>query len=199
MVSTTHYYKRSEQQRPLWPLLLPCLLWLYPVSAQTENSPPFNIHSINVSRTQQHYQLDAVVDFNLNETVLNALHNGVSLTLETQMQLYRERPWIWDRNVSDITKRFRLRYFALSQLYLLTDLDSQERFSFVSLSAALYRLGHIQTPLAQLHQIMTGQVHYLRMRALLDIESLPAALRPLAYLSSHWRLKSKWKQWTIEL
>jgi len=198
MVSTTRYYKRPRQRR-LLPFLLPCLLWLYPVSGQTEDDPPFSIHSINVSRTQQEYLLDAVVDFDLNETVLNALHNGVSLTLEIQMQLYRQRPWIWDHNVSDISRRFRLRYFALSQLYLLTDLNNQERHSFVSLSAALYHLGHIQTPLAHLHEVLAGQQHYLRMRALLDIESLPAALRPLAYLSSHWRLKSKWKQWNIEI
>jgi len=197
MASTTRYYKKTRQHR-LLPLLLPCLLWLYPVSAQTEDNPPFNIHSMNVNRTQQEYLLDVVVDFDLNETVLNALHNGVSLTLEMQMQFYRQRPWIWDRNVTDISRRFRLRYFALSQLYLLTDLDKQERHSFVSLSAALSRLGHIQTPLAQLHEVLAGQQHYLRMRALLDIESLPAALRPLAYLSSHWRLKSKWKQWNIE-
>ena len=198
MASTTRYYKRPEQ-RQLLPILLPCLLWLYPAPALPEDSPPFHIHSVNLSRTQQEYQLDAVVDFDLNETVLNALHNGVSLTLEMQMQLYRQRPWIWDHSITDISRRFHLRYFALSQLYLLTELESQERHSFVSLNAALYRLGHIQTPLAQLHEVMTGQQHYLRMRVQLEIESLPAALRPLAYLSSHWRLKSQWKQWNLQL
>lgn len=197
MASTTQHYKRPEQRR-LLPLILPCLLLLYPAVGQAEDKPPFSIRDIKVERTEQDYQLNAVVDFDLNETVLNALHNGVSLTIELQMQLYREREWMWDKNVSDITRRFRLRYFALSQLYLLTDLDDQSRHSFVSLRAALYRLGHLQTPLAQLHEVMAGQAHYLRMRTLLDIESLPAPLRPLAYLSSHWRLKSKWKLWTIE-
>ncbi|MDH5182954.1 MAG: DUF4390 domain-containing protein [Gammaproteobacteria bacterium] len=198
MASTTQYYTRPEQRRFL-PLLLPCLLLIYPVTGQTEEPPPFSVRSISVNRSQQDYLLDSIVDFNLNETVLNALHNGVSLTLVMQMQLYRERKWLWDKNVSDITRRFSLRYFALSQLYLLTDLESQDRHSFVTLGAALYHLGHMQTPLAPLHEIMAGQSHYLRMQTLLDIESLPASLRPLAYLSSHWRLKSKWKQWPIEI
>lgn len=197
MASTTQLYISSRQQY-LLSLLLPCLFLLYPASGQAGDKQTFAIHSIVLKRTQHAWLLDSVVDFDLNETVLNALHNGVSLTLEMQMQLYRERKWLWDKGISNITRRFRLRYFALSQLYLLTDLDNQSRYSFVSLSAALYRLGHLQTPLASLHEVMAGQAHYLRMRTLLDIESLPAPLRPLAYLSSHWRLKSTWTVWPIE-
>ena len=31
-----------------------------------------------------------------------------------------------------------------------------------------------------------------------DIEALPAPLRPVAYLSSPWRLTSEWYEWPLE-
>ena len=200
MVSTTHCYKRAERRHFL-SFALCCVLLSYPLLAGTDEneSGPFTIRSVSVERTQQEYLLDSIVDFNLNPTVLEALHNGVSITLQMQIEFYREREWMWDKAVSNIDRHFRLRYFALSQLYLLTDLESQSRYSFASLNAALYRLGHMQTSLAPLHQVMAGQPHTLRMRILLDIEALPAPLRPLAYLSSPWRLKSKWYTWPIQI
>ena len=44
--------------------------------------------------------------------------------------------------------------------------------------------------------LLEGEKHYmLYVRARLDIEALPSPLRPLAYLSSLWRLESEWYRW----
>ena len=45
---------------------------------------------------------------------------------------------------------------------------------------------------------LAAQGEYLvRMRAHLDIETLPAPLRPVAYTSPSWHLNSGWTTWTI--
>ena len=60
-------------------------------------------------------------------------------------------------------------------------------------------LGKIRNfPLLDEHLIGDKGHRYVRLRALLDIESLPSPMRPLAYLSSLWRLKSDWYEWPIE-
>lgn len=203
MASTTRYWKKTSWLAclpiaVLAPTLVLLLSWPPPALAESED-PPFIIQNAKVMRVEDSYQLSSVIDFDLNDTVLDALHNGVSLTIETQIRLYRERDWMWDKRVSSIDRRYRLRYFALSKLYLLTDLDDDNKRSYLTLNAALYNLGHFHTTLVERHDVLSGQPHYLRMRIFLDIESLPAPLRPLAYLSSRWRLTSKWYQWTLQL
>jgi hypothetical protein len=36
-----------------------------------------------------------------------------------------------------------------------------------------------------------------RLRLRLDIEALPAPLRPIAYISPSWRLSSGWYEWVF--
>ena len=195
MAFTTRYWKKTS-----WLPGMLALALIWPPAVQAESGDePFVIRSTKVMRVDDSYQMSSVIDFDLNDTVLDALHNGVSLTIETQIRLYRERDWMWDKQVSSISRRYRLRYFALSQLYLLTDLEDDSKRSFLTLEAALYNLGHFHTTLVERHEVLSGQPHYLRMRIFLDIESLPAPLRPLAYMSSRWRLKSNWYQWTLQL
>jgi hypothetical protein len=196
MASTTRYWKKTSWLAAA--VLALVVLWSPPGLADGDETP-FVIQNARVMRVDDAYQLSSVIDFDLNDTVLDALHNGVSLTIETQIRLYRKRDWLWDKEVSSINRRYRLRYFALSKLYLLTDLADDSKHSYLTLNAALYKLGHFHTTLVERHDVLSGQPHYLRMRIFLDIESLPAPLRPLAYLSSRWRLKSKWYQWTLQL
>ena len=39
--------------------------------------------------------------------------------------------------------------------------------------------------------------YQVKMRTFLDIESLPAPMRPLAYISSDWQLDSDWVSWPL--
>ena len=62
--------------------------------------------------------------------------------------------------------------------------------------AGLSRIRDI--PLIDEHLIDSDSAYTLRLRALLDIEALPSPMRPLAYFSSLWRLKSDWYEWPLE-
>jgi hypothetical protein len=45
--------------------------------------------------------------------------------------------------------------------------------------------------------LVPGEAYQLRLRADLEIESLPLPLQPLAYLGRGWRLTSGWTQWPL--
>jgi hypothetical protein len=49
----------------------------------------------------------------------------------------------------------------------------------------------------KLDELAADETYHLRMRADLDIESLPLPLQPLAYLGRGWKLTSGWSQWPL--
>ncbi|MBD3608979.1 MAG: DUF4390 domain-containing protein [Gammaproteobacteria bacterium] len=196
MVSITHYLKSRNAL-----LLLLLSLGLLITASQKISAGPspaaISIHHSELMLKDDHYHLIARVDYQLNETVMEALHNGVSITIESQSRLQRLRKWVWNSTINHTEQRYKLRYFALSQLYLVTDLSNNSKRSFLTLTAALYHLGQLDIKLAPKHAVLRGQPHRYSMRIFLNLDSLPAPLRPLAYLSTQWSLTSKWQHWHI--
>lgn len=144
------------------------------------------------------HRLDARIDYDLSETVIDALDNGVPLTLQLQMEVWRKRDWLWDEVVASIQQRFRLEYHALARQYLVTNLNNGELRSFSSRQSAIDHLGRLDDfPLLDNSLLDPTGSYYGRLRTRLDIESLPAPLRPVAYLSADWRLTSDWYAWPL--
>lgn len=145
------------------------------------------------------YVLDADLDFRFSNSARDALESGVPLTVEIQIQVLRPRGWVWDEVLVDLQRRYRLEYHALARQYLVTDLNSGELSTFPGYQSAVNALGRLRqlrvlvrdTPLDPSRGV------YGRLRARLDIEALPAPLRPVAYLSPDWRLTSEWSQWVF--
>lgn len=147
---------------------------------------------------QDVYRLNATIDYQLSPATLDALENGVPLTLQLQMEVLRKRTWLWDETVASLQQRFRLEYHALARQYLVTNLNSGELKSFPTQGTATEFLGRIHNfPLLDSSLLQNGEEYYGRLRASLDIEALPAPLRPLAYLSGKWRLTSEWYVWPL--
>lgn len=144
------------------------------------------------------YRLNARIEYRFSKAALEALQNGVPLTIEINMEVRRRRPWLWDETVYALTQRFQLEYHTLSQQYLVSNLNSGERRGFSSRVAALQFMGRIQDfPLLD-QSLLAGNERYegaLRVR--LDTEALPAPLRLFAYLSDDWTLGSEWYLWPL--
>ena len=144
------------------------------------------------------YLLDADVDFRFSDDALEALDNGVTLTVVMDMQVIRTRAMMWDERVARVVSRRELRVHPLSNNYILNNLNAGSVRTFRSLEAATSALGTLRNfPMLDAHLLQQDQSYSVRLRARLDIEALPAPLRPLAYLSSRWRLKSAWYTWPI--
>lgn len=144
------------------------------------------------------YLLDANIKFDLGNEALNALNHGVPLYIVIDAKVERERDYLWDATVAKTQQVYRLDRHALTNHYLLIDQNSGFQQHFLSLDHATHALGKVVGyPLLQSNMIQGGYRYIGRMRARLDIEALPAPMRPMAYVSSTWRLSSPWYEWTI--
>jgi len=145
------------------------------------------------------YRLGAHVEFDFNDTLEDALHNGVPLLIELRIEVLRERPWLWPEMVAELRQRFKLEYHALSQRYLVRNFSTGGQFSFRTMHDALNNIGNIyDLPLIDAQLLQKDQHYWVRMRADIDVEALPTPVRAWAYLGSEWSLKSKWFQWPLQ-
>ncbi|MCG6871641.1 MAG: DUF4390 domain-containing protein [Gammaproteobacteria bacterium] len=142
--------------------------------------------------------VNARLDLQLSDASAEALDRGIPLEILFEFRLLKPRWWIvWDKLLKEWTLRARLEFHALSNLYLVTLPNDSEARAFPSRADALDYLGtlsHISLPAPA-----AGEDRFdLALRARIDVDALPAALRPMAYTLSGWRLKSKWKKWALE-
>lgn len=141
--------------------------------------------------------LSAELALELSPEALRALNHGVTLDIVIDIQALEERAWLWDPTVIEHSERFHLERQALNKQYLVTHNYNQR--SFISLQEALQYISTVRNyPLLNVTDLEEGKSYYGRMRAWLDIESLPAPMRPTAYVSTSWRLASDWHKWQIE-
>ena len=139
------------------------------------------------------YLLDAKLHYKLPEVPLEALQNGVALTFVLTIVVERERWYMWDERIAVLKQRYQLKYHAFSKQYVLTYLNTGIQESFATLEAILIQLGQLEDfPLLDKHLVAANEVYWVHLQTYLDIESLPVPLRPIAYLSSQWRLSSNW-------
>lgn len=185
------------------PLLGLCLLLLLAVSgvvgAQSLDPHAFEIRGGEVTLRNDIYLLDADIEFRLSPAAREALESGVPLTFELQIELIRSR-WLWlDQQLAELAQRYRVRYHALSQRYVLTNLNTGESRSFATRAGVMNALGTVRSlPVIDRSLLEPGLEYQLWLRAGLDVDGLPPPLKTAAYLSPQWRLLSEWHVWRFE-
>jgi hypothetical protein len=156
------------------------------------------IDRVSIRLDEGVYLLDAEIDYRLSDAALEALDNGVPLTMEVHIQVRGNNAWIWQSDAAEYRLRYVIRYHALSGLYEVVNQDSGQRRNFVTRDAALTALGELaDLPLIEAERLDPGEGYAVEMRVDLDIEALPLPLRPLAYLSPSWNLSSGWTSWPL--
>lgn len=176
-------------------LVLAALMLIAPIPALAEN---FFITGIHTRLQENVYLLNANIDYRLTREVLEALNNGVPITLQVDIEIQRKRRWWLDADVASLQQSYRLQYHALSHQYLLQNINSGAFYSFHTLSTALDTLGSLKDfPLLDSQLIDEDEEYEVLIHAELDIEALPSPLRPLAYITPAWRLNSDWYTWSL--
>jgi len=144
-------------------------------------------------------QLDANMDLKFSADALEALRSGVPLIVLINIEVLKDRNWWWDKTVAELEQGYLLLYHALSEKYIIHNLNSGAQQNYISLNTALYSLSNIRGfPLIDINLLEKGDNYYARLRTYLDIESLPAPMRPIAYISSQWQLESDWFSWPLK-
>jgi len=187
-----------ERSAVTLPGCLRLLLLLGLLLAQPLYAADFFITGVHVRLQENVYLLDAHVDYRFSEQALEALDNGVPLTLQLSIEIQRKRKWWLDADVASLQQRYRLQFHPLSHQYLLNNLNSGAFYAFQSLAAAIDAMGTLQDfPLLDVQLIEPDEKYEVLLQAELDIESLPSPLRPLAYITPAWRLNSDWYTWSL--
>ncbi len=162
------------------------------LSAPVAVEPGFRVRSADVRLENGIYFLDAKIVFDFSSESVEAMDNGVTLTVLVDVEVFRQRA-LWDRKILSRQSRIHVGVHALSKKYLMKNLDSGETHTFRSVEEMAAALGNIRRlPLFTAAGLESEQTYTARVRARLDIEALPSPLRPLAYVSQAWRLASDW-------
>ncbi|WP_435103144.1 DUF4390 domain-containing protein [Arhodomonas sp. AD133] len=151
-----------------------------------------------VSRRDAVWYLGLRVDYRLSDAAEEALRNGVALELRLDIEVLQPR-WIWwEETVAQLAQRYRLRYHALSERYVLVRLNSGESRSFRSLRVLLDEVGRVRSlPIIDAELLRAGVAYTVAVRASLDTDALPRPLRAMAYISPQWQLASDWQRWPL--
>ncbi len=159
----------------------------------------FRVLQARLTQQSDALALSANIDYRFSPAAVDALRHGVPLTVAVTARILQPRHWFWDEVLWCKRLDFRLQYYPLAQSYQVVDEGNRVQRSFVTLKAALEALGVLQeVPLKAPRRKLTPKDEvYVSLGVKLDIEKLPWALRPLAYLSPQWRLASSEYQWPL--
>jgi hypothetical protein len=158
----------------------------------------FEVRSAASRLVGQVYYLDARIDYRFSDKALEAVESGLTLTMQLQIEVIRKRAFLPDARIAELRQDSTLTYEPLTQRYVVRNLNSGEQASYATLFSALSSLGRINNlPVIDAGLLDPDAKHRMRLRAVLDQNTLPGPLRLIAFWSSGFRLASDWYGWTI--
>jgi len=177
-------------------VMMPALMLLVGVAQATARD--FDVERVETRLEEGAFVMDANIRYDFSERALEALQNGVPLTVEVHIQVRPADAWIWQESLVDQRLRYRIRYKPLSERYLVSPLPGERGRTYVTRDAALAALGEIRDlPLLTPDRLQPDKAYEVQVRVSLDIEELPLPLRPMAYLYPSWKQSSKWTKWPL--
>lgn len=159
----------------------------------------FEVRSAATEISDGVHALDARLQLVLSSEALGALESGVTLTIELQIEVIRERRWMTDPTEAELAVRYELEYRPLSERYIVKNLNSGDQDSFATLYSALNSLGRVQgLPVIDDALLEPDRNYRIRLRANLNTQQYPATLRLLFFWRGQWQLQSEWFEWSLE-
>jgi len=170
-----------------------------PVIQQEQDPGHFEVRSANLELDGGVYYLNASIEYRLSTEARDALQSGVPLRLRLDLQLFANRRFWFDADEAELRQMFQLEYHAVSERYIVANLNSGDQASFGSLFSALSYVGYVQhLPVIDAALVERGREYDIRVRAALDVEKLPGPLRLLAFWRRDYSLASDWYKWRFQ-
>jgi len=186
------------RQRTAWLVLVGWLVLCLPRAVYAEDTY-FSVRDARTVLKDDVYLLDANIVYRFSDSALEALHNGIPLVLETQIKVSRLRDWLWTDTIAELSQRFRLQYHALSDRYVIQNINTGQRQSFATLDDALHSLGIVRSfPMLDAKLLQADAEYRVSIRAVMLVEELPTPMRLWAYASDQWRHDSAWYTWRLQ-
>jgi len=180
-------------------LLLLCFLATSALSpAFAASTPVIRSASLGLDASKEVYELTAKVEFSLPEEARKGIEAGLALRVVYKIELSRVRSYWPDATVAELEQAYELSYHALSQRYLLRNLNTGEQQDFGSLQAALEQLGDVRGLPVIDADLVTGESRYeVYLRAVADLSTTSAALKWLLFWTDDWSASSEWFKWPL--
>src|SRR5690349_6992859 len=170
-----------------------------PPAAEPADDPGFfQVRSAIAELRDGVYYLNANIGYRLSTEATDALHSGVPLGIRLDIEIVHPRRWWFDDDSVALRQSYQLDYHAVSERYLVLNVNSGDQISFASLSSALEHIGRVERlPLIDSAVLSDDRGYYVRMRASLDQEQFPGPLRLLAFWRRDWSIASEWYRWPL--
>lgn len=192
-------YTKQETNKALDLRRLFLLLLIFICLPGLVQAKGFRILSVETTLQENVYLLDTRIDFAFSKEAQKALQSGIPIIILLDIEVEKKRSWWWNKSIATLQQGYLLLYHALTEKYIVNNLNSGAQHDYTSLGATLSALGRISgLPLIDSGLLDKGGNYQVQLRVRLDIESLPAPMRPLAYISSDWQLASDWYTWPLQ-
>lgn len=184
-------------------LLRALILWLAIAPLASLQADPLEgaleIDSAFINVNDGVYQLHAQIRYPISEEAIIALREGVSLSYDLEVEVFRDRRFWLDANILSIRLPRELSYQPVSERYVMRDpLDGDEQKSYPTLEAALQDLGRVDGwPILVASQLAVDGEYRVRVRASMRRGRLTDALRTLMFWSDDWQRESEWYSWLL--
>jgi hypothetical protein len=178
-------------------MLLVCFLATTAAPAALAESR-VEVRSASLALDQDVYELDARVDVSLADDARKAIEAGLTLRLDYEIELSRVRRFMPDATVASLVQSYEINYHALSQRYLLRNLNTGEQQDFGTLEAALEACSEVRgLPVIDAALVEDGPSYEARVRAVVDMSTVPDALGWLMFWADDWSATSEWYTWPL--
>ena len=187
------------------PYLARCAAWLVlcliatagPV-AHAEDESNLTLRDVQVALDEGVFELDAKLDLTLPDGARKAVESGLTLRLTYEIKVDRVRRYMPDAGIAALEQRYEVSYHALSQRYLVKNLNTGEQQDFGSLQAALDRVADLHgLPVIDAALVSDGPAYEGRIRAVLKMNTAPDVFGWLLFWTDDWSAESDWKTWTL--
>jgi hypothetical protein len=180
----------------LWLAL--CFIATIAPPASAEEESQLTIEAAAATIDEGVYELDAKLDLVLPEAARKAVESGLTLRLTYEVTVNRVRRYMPDADVAALEQRYEVSYHALSQRYLVKNLNTGEQQDYGLLQSALDRVAELRgLPVLDTALVSEGPVYEGRIRAVLGMNTAPDVFGWLLFWTDDWSAESEWKTWTL--
>jgi len=174
-------------------------VWLTLAVPAYADEERLGVRSAAIETAQGVLLLNAEFDIVLPDGARRAIRDGVELTLDIDLRLYRERSFWLDDSVASLAQRYEVSFHALTERYIVRNLNSDAQSTYATLDEALDQLRSIHSlPVLDRSLLDPDERYEARLRAIIDVHTLPGSLRVVLFWTDDWEQHSDWYEWPLK-